>query len=128
MQVPQLTVTFADGAVAANSNQALSGELLTKFSALIPAESNNKNVAVGADVSQILAVLLLATVAMTVATRSSGGADVDVLALAAGQPVLWQAGGPIPLSALFTADFVSLQVDAATEGTLTIWILSDATP
>jgi hypothetical protein len=53
---------------------------------------------------------------------------VDVLTLAAGIPILWQKTCGIALSALFTADFVALQVDSTPGGTLTIWILSDSTP
>ena len=128
MQTPLLSVSFADGATAANVNQSLSAELLTKLEAVIPAESSNKDVALACDISQIQAILIHSTTAMTVATRSAAGADVDVLTLAANKPILWQAGNGIALSALFTADFVSLQVDAVAAAVLTIWILTDATP
>ena len=128
MQTPLLTVTFADGSATANVNQSLSAESLVKLEASIPAESSNKDVALACDISQIQALLIHSTTAMTVATRSGAGADVDVLTLAAGKPILWQAGCGIALSALFTADFVALQVDAVAAAVLTIWILSDATP
>lgn len=127
-QSPLLTVSFADGATAANVNQSLSAEQLTKLEAVIPAESSNKDVALACDVSQIQAILIHSTAAMTFATRSGAGADVDVLTLAAGIPILWQKTCGIALSALFTADFVALQVDCAAGGTLTVWILTDATP
>jgi hypothetical protein len=128
MQTPSLTVAFADGAVSANVTQALSAELLSKLEVIIPAEASSKDVALGCDVSQIQAVLIVATAVMTIKTQSAIGADVDTIVLAANKPILWQYGCGTTLAHIFTADFASLHVDSTPGGTLTIWILSDSTP
>lgn len=128
-QTPSLEVIFADGDARAAFSQALSSDALTKLESSIPPTSTDNAVALGCDISQIRAILIHSTGAISIMTRSSVPADIDTLAVAASKPILWQQSNGIALSALFTADFVSLHVDnaGASAATLTIWILSDAT-
>lgn len=127
-QTPALELVFTDGSSRFASSQSLSAEELVKLEVVIPPESSSKDVALACDVSQIQAVVIHSTAVMTIKTQSSLGADVDTIVLAANKPILWQSGCGTTLTHLFTADFASLHVDSTAGGTLTIWILTDATP
>jgi hypothetical protein len=75
---------------------------------------------------RIRSVYLLASVAMTIKTNSSGSPQ-ETLVLAAGQPVIWQYGSGATCPFAVTANITKFYVTNTTAGTLDARILYSET-
>lgn len=93
----------------------------------IPGASSDLAVTWSCDVSELDAIVVLASTDMTVETNSAGS-PVNTLALKAGRPVFWftGCGWACPLTADVTALYVTKA--GAGDASLRIWALQDATP
>jgi hypothetical protein len=95
--------------------------------------STNKLVTLaGVDVSEMKALVILATQDMTLYTNDLGtGAPDDTLALKAGVPVIWTTDSLAVHPKPFTVDITSniyLTNASGSDGTLSIEIIQDPTP
>lgn len=121
------TEVTENGTVVANHSVSYSGSLVPLVDGEVIAGSATTQIMATCDVSAVKVFVVVATVAATMKTNSSGSPD-DSIVLVANQPYTWHTTAYDAFQLETDVATFYFTVAGATPGTVTILGLTDATP
>lgn len=129
MPTMSLTQSYSIGSGGKQNTTSATFDAESQLSVPVPHGTTNMLVALAVAAAKIKGLYVVADKAMTLKTNS-GGSPAQTFALAAGVPMSWILGSPLPCP--ITVDVTGLYLTnagttAADDGTLTVALLVDPT-
>lgn len=120
-------ITQPGGAAGLSGSKSYTGDNKESYDIVVPDPAADVHVNVAIDFSQLISIVMLASVDLVIETNTSAGTD-DTINLLAGVPYIWNADAPQdnPFTIDVTAFYLTASGDG--EGTFKMEVLQDSTP